>query len=54
MLYLIVLGIIVLMLHIRYEFEFDIIYIDGKKHLIVWYWTSSVPSKMYRDYKILM
>lgn len=54
MLYLIILGVIVLMLYIRYEFEFDMIYIDGKKHLIVWYWTSTVPSEMSRDYKILI
>lgn len=42
------------MLHIRYEFEFDIIYIDGKKRLIVWYWSNMDPLKMYRNYKILI
>ena len=54
MVYLIIFGVIVGILYIRYEFEFDVIYINGKKHLIVWYWTSTVPSEMYREYKILI
>ena len=52
MIWILIALIIVFFIYFKYEPQFDIIFIGGKKYLIMWYWNKYL-NEIHRDYKII-
>ena len=47
---LICIVVVVGLIYYKFYPQFDFIYINGRKHLIVWYWEQYSSSNKYRNY----
>ena len=52
MIWILIALIVIIVARFKYEPQFDIIFINGKKYLIVWYWCKYL-NEIHRNYKII-
>lgn len=52
MIWILIALIVIIVVRFKYEPQFDIIFINGKKYLIVWYWCKYL-NEIHRNYKII-